>query len=76
MREKRRLKIFENRVLKIFWPKRDEVTREWRKLHNKELFYLYLRNIIRPVKSRRCAGRVARIVEIRGAYRVLVRKRE
>ena len=41
MREERRLRIFENRVLRrIFGPKRDEVTREWRKLHNKELNYL------------------------------------
>jgi hypothetical protein len=37
LREERRLRVFENGVLRIFGPKRDEVTREWRKLHNKEL---------------------------------------
>jgi hypothetical protein len=55
LREERRLRVFENRVLrKIFGPKRDEVTREWRKLHNKELNDLYsLPNIVRVVNSRR-----------------------
>jgi len=55
LREERRLRVFENRVLrKVFWPKRDEVTREWRKLHNEELSDLYsLPNIVRVVKSRR-----------------------
>jgi hypothetical protein len=54
-REEHRLKVFENRVLRrIFVPKRDEVTGEWRKLHNKELRNLYSwRSIIRTVKSRR-----------------------
>jgi len=49
------LRVFENRVLgRVFGPKRDEVTREWRKLHNEELRYLYsLPNILRVVKSRR-----------------------
>jgi hypothetical protein len=38
LREERRLKVFQNRVLRrVFWPKRDEVTGEWRKLHNEEL---------------------------------------
>jgi hypothetical protein len=42
LREERRLRVFENRVLRgIFWPKRDEVTGEWRKLHNEELNDLY-----------------------------------
>ena len=41
MREERRLRVFESRVLRIFGPKRDEVTREWRKLHNEELNDLY-----------------------------------
>jgi hypothetical protein len=41
LREERRLRVFENRVLRIFGPKRDEVTREWRKLHNEELNDLY-----------------------------------
>jgi hypothetical protein len=43
LREERRLRVFENRVLRrIFGPKRDEVTGEWRRLHNKELHGLYL----------------------------------
>jgi hypothetical protein len=53
--EKRRLRVFENRVLRgIFAPKRDEVTGEWRKLHNEELHYLYRSpHIVRVIKSRR-----------------------
>ena len=62
--------MFENRVLRrIFGPKRDEVTGEWRKLHSKELNDLYSSpNIIRVIKSRRMrwAGHVARMVERRG----------
>jgi len=61
---------------RIFGPKRDEVTREWIRLHNKGLYNLYSRNIIRVIKSRRWAGHVARIGDTRGAYRVLVRKPE
>jgi len=55
LREERRLRVFENRVLgRVFGPKRDEVTGEWRKLHNEELRYLNsLPNIVRVVKSRR-----------------------
>jgi len=55
LREESRLKVFENRVLRrIFGPKRDEVTGEWRKLHNEELNYLYCSPIIfRVIKSRR-----------------------
>jgi hypothetical protein len=54
LREEHRLKVFENRVLRrIFGPKRDEVTREWRKLHNEELHNLYTSpDIIKQVKSR------------------------
>jgi hypothetical protein len=54
LKEKRRLRVFENRVLRgIFGPKRDEVTGEWRKLHNEELNDLYsLPNIVRVIKSR------------------------
>jgi hypothetical protein len=55
LREEHRLRVIENRVLRrIFGPKRDEVTGEWRKLHNKELHNLYFSpNIIRMIKSRR-----------------------
>ena len=74
------LRVFENRVLRrVFGPKRDEVTGEWRKLHNVELSDLYsLPNIVRVVKSRRMrwAGHVARVGEGRGVHRVLVGKRE
>jgi hypothetical protein len=74
------LRGFENKVLRrIFGPKRDEVTGEWRKLHNKELYALrYSRNIIRVIKSRRLkwAGHVARIGGRKGAYWVLVGKPE
>jgi hypothetical protein len=64
---------------RIFGPKRDEVTGEWRKLHNKELHDLYSSpGIIRIFKSRRmrCSGHVARMGEKRNAYRLLVRKPE
>ena len=55
LREERRLRVFENRVLRrVFGPKRDKVTGEWRKLHKEELRDLYsLPNIVRVVKSRR-----------------------
>jgi hypothetical protein len=55
LREERRLRVFENRVLRrVFGPKRDEVTEKWRKLHNEELNDLYsLPDIVRVVKSRR-----------------------
>jgi hypothetical protein len=61
-REEHRLRVFENRVLRrIFCPKRDEVTGDWRKPHNEELHKLYSsQNIIRMIKSRRrWAGQVA-----------------
>ena len=80
LREERRLRVFENRVLsRVFGPKRDEVTGEWRKLHNEELRDLYsLPNNVRVVKSRRMrwAGYVARMGEGRGVHRVLVGKPE
>jgi hypothetical protein len=75
LREDRRLRVFENRVLRaIFGP-----AREWRRLHNEELCDLYSSpNIIQVIKSRRMrrAGHVARMGERSGAYRVLVGKSE
>jgi len=79
LREECRLRVFENRVLRVFGSKRDEVTGEWRKLHNEELTDLYsLPNIVRVVKSRRMrwAGHVARMGEGRVVHRVLVGKPE
>jgi hypothetical protein len=68
LREECRLRVFDNKVLRrIFGPKRDEVTGEWRRQHNKELYAVYVSpNIIRVIKSRRlrwaenvaCMGRV------------------
>jgi hypothetical protein len=63
----------------LFGPKRDDVTGDWRKLHNEELHNLYSSpNIIRMIKSRRMrwAGHVARMGETRNAYRILVGKPE
>ena len=80
MREERRLRVFENRVLRrVFGPKRDEVAGEWRKLHSEELIDLYsLPNIVRVVKSRRMkwVGHVALMGQGRGMHRVLVGKPE
>jgi hypothetical protein len=76
LREERRLRVFENRVLRrIFGPKRDEVMGEWRKMHNGELHNLCSSSgIIRQVKSSRMrwAGHVAHMGEGRNVYRVLV----
>jgi hypothetical protein len=72
--------VFENRVLRrIFRPKRDEVTGEWRKLHNEELHILYSSpNIIRQIKSMRMrwAGHLAHMGEEGNVYKVLVGKPE
>jgi len=80
LREESRLRVLENRVLRIiFGLKRDEVTWEWRKLHNEELNDLYSSpDIIRVIKLRRMrwAGHVARMGQRRGAYRVLMGKTE
>jgi hypothetical protein len=65
--------------LRIFGPRRDEVTVEWRRMHNEELNDLYSSpNIVRVIKSRRMrwAGNVARMGEEMGVYRVLVGKSE
>jgi len=80
LREERKPRVFENMVLRrIFGPRRDEVTGEWRRLHNEELNDLYCSpNIVRVIKSRRMkwAGHVARMGERRGVYNVMVGKPE
>jgi len=80
LQEERKLRVFESRVLRrIFGPRKDEVTGEWRRLHNEQLNDLYCSpNIVRVIKSRRMrwAGYVACMVEERGVYRVLVVKLE
>jgi hypothetical protein len=79
LREEHRLRGFENRVLRIFGPKRDRVTGEWREVLNGELRNLYPSpDIIRQIKSSRMrwAGHVARMGEGRNVYRVLMGKRE
>jgi hypothetical protein len=72
--------VFENRALRrIFGPKRDGVTRFWRKLHNEELHNVYFSpNIIMTIKSRRMrwAGHVECMREMRNAYKILVEKSE
>jgi len=80
LREGHRLRVFENRVLRIIsGPKRDEVTGEWRKLHNEELNDLHSSpNIVRVIKSKRTrwARHVERMGDRRGVYRVLVGRPE
>ena len=77
LRQERKLRVFENTVFRrIFGPRRDEVTAEWRRLHNEELNDLYSSpNIVRVIKCRRM-WHVARIGEERGVCRVLVGKPE
>jgi len=80
LREERKLRVFENMLLRrIFGPRKDEVTGEWRRLHNAELNDLYSSSIIfRVIKVRivRWAERVARMREERGVYSVSVLKPE
>jgi hypothetical protein len=79
MREERRLRVYDNRVLRrIFGPKRDEVTGEWRKLHNEELNDTHCScNIVRVINSRmRWAGHAARMAERSVSCRVLLGKTE
>jgi len=80
LREERKLRVFENMMLRrIFGSRKDEVTGEWRRLHNEELNYLYSSpNIVRVIKSRRMrwAEHVARTGGERGVYRVLMGKPE
>ena len=80
MREERKLRVFKNKALmRMFGPKRDEVTREWRKIHNKQLYALYSSpNKIWVIKSRRMrlAGHVARMGDGTGIYRAMVGKPE
>jgi len=80
LREERRVWVFDNVVLRrIFGLRRDEVTGEWRRLHNEDLNDLYSSpNIVRVIKSRRVrwAGHVARMCEESGVYRVLEGKPE
>jgi hypothetical protein len=76
LREERKLRVFENKVLRrIFGPRRDKIMGEWRRLHNEELNDFYSSpNIVQGIKSRRMrwAGHVAHMGEERGVYRVLV----
>jgi hypothetical protein len=80
LREEQRVRVFESRVLRrIFGPKRDEATGEWRRLHKQQLNDLYSSpNTIRVIKSRRIrwAGYVARMEEKRESYRILVGRPE
>jgi hypothetical protein len=79
VREEHKLRVFENRLLRIFGPKTDGVMGGWRKLHNEELHHLYSSpSIIRIIKSRRMrwAEHVARMGEKRNVCRLLVRNPE
>jgi hypothetical protein len=73
LREEHKLRVFENRMLRLFGPEKDDVL--WRKLHNNELHSLYSSpSIVRMIKSRRMrwVGHVAHMGDGKGVYRVLV----
>jgi hypothetical protein len=75
--EEHTLRVCKNRVLRIFGPKREEVTGDWRRLHNEELHNVYVSQyVVRVIKSRRVTGvgGETRIGEIRNAYNILVGK--
>jgi hypothetical protein len=80
LRDEYRLRVFENGTLRrIFGPKKDEVTGEWRRLHNEEFYDLYPSpNIVRLIISRRMrwVGHVAGMGDRRGIYRVVVGRPE
>jgi len=78
LREERRIRVFENWVLTKIFETKDEVTWEWRKLHNEVIDLYSSPNVVQVIKSRkiRLAGAVARMGERKGAYRVLVGKPE
>jgi hypothetical protein len=80
LQEERKLRVFENMVLRrIFGPRKDEVMGEWRRLHDEKLNDLYYSlNIVQVIKSRRMRwdGHVVHMVEVRGVYRFLVGKLE
>jgi hypothetical protein len=79
LKEKRKLRVFENRILRqIFGPKRDE-NGEWRRLHNEELHSMYCSpNVVRVIKSRRLrwADHVTRMEEGRSAFKILTGRKE
>jgi len=80
LREERKLRVFENMVLRrILGPRRDEVTGEWRRLHNEKLNDLYSSpNTVQEIKSRRMrwVGHVTRMGDKKRVYRILVGKPE
>jgi hypothetical protein len=80
LRKEHRLRVFENRVLRIiFGPKREEVAGGWRRLHNEKLHSLYASpKVIRVFRSRRIRweGYVTRMVEMRNVYKIFVGKHE
>jgi hypothetical protein len=79
LREEHRLRVFENKVLRIFEWKRVEVVGDWKKLHNEELHNLYSSpSVTRMIKTERMrwAGHVAQMEEKRNTYRLLAGKPE